>query len=128
MTEFSGATLPNSTTFRGSGGAEGGELHLAKPAAGSSLGGNVAIDVIFDTFRIFDSATGRGYVLDMREAQGQARLWHSESDLTLRAYAPGALPTPAIGRGTLAYLAEAPPSIVYSDGQRWRRMHDRSVV
>lgn len=121
-------TLPNGTLFRASGGPEGGELRLEKPHTGSSLGGDVVVDVLFNLLRIFDGANGRGFVLDLSNVEGQARLWHSQSDLRLRRYAPGELPSPSIGAGTLAYLREAEPCVVFSDGASWRRMHDRSPV
>lgn len=101
---------------------------MEKPQVGSSLGGDVIIDVLFDLLRIFDGANGRGFVLDLANVQGQARLWHSQSDLQLRPYAPGDLPSPSIGAGTLAFLHEADPCVVFSDGSSWRRMHDRSPV
>jgi len=68
-------TFANTVTFArgsgGSGGIEGGQIHLEKPASSTSLSSNVAIDVYGNLVRFFEeqvSATGRGYYLDLTYA------------------------------------------------------------
>lgn len=53
--------------FRGGiGGAEGGEIHLAKPASGTSLAGDIIVDVFGNNVRIFEEGgTYRGVVFDI---------------------------------------------------------------
>lgn len=51
-----------------SGVSEGGEIRLAKPASGSTLNGNVHIDVFENRLRIFESGSpNRGFYLDITE-------------------------------------------------------------
>jgi len=61
--------LPNSSVFKSSGGAsEGGELRLQKPTTGTTLIGDVVVDVAGDSFRIFDASTAKGFHIDMATA------------------------------------------------------------
>jgi len=51
------------------GGDEGGQLNLEKPATGTTLSGNVSIDVYQNKIRIFDSGgTARGAYIDLSAA------------------------------------------------------------
>ena len=51
------------------GGDEGGQLNLAKPATGTTLSGDVAIDIYQNKIRIFDSGgTARGAYIDLSAA------------------------------------------------------------
>ena len=60
MQTFSGGIAP-SVVFKGQSGAEGGELQLEKPVSSSSLAGNLIIDILGDTVRIFEGGgTFRG--------------------------------------------------------------------
>lgn len=50
----------------GSGGGEGGEVHLLKPPSGSSLSGDVAVDINTNSFRVFDTGgTNKGFNIDL---------------------------------------------------------------
>lgn len=72
--------LPNSTMFVGSGGTEGGELRLEKPASGSTLAGNVTIDVVTNSLRFFESGgTSRGASIDLTgcAASVGSQIYHS---------------------------------------------------
>ena len=51
---FSGG-INQGFVVKGTTGSEGGEFYLEKPASGSTLGGNLAVDLINDTFRIFEN-------------------------------------------------------------------------
>ena len=55
MQTFSGGISP-SVVIKGQGGAEGGEFQLEKPVSGSTLAGNLVIDVLGDSVRIFEGA------------------------------------------------------------------------
>ena len=60
MQTFSGGISP-SVVIKGQSGAEGGELQLEKPVSSSSLAGNLVIDILGDTVRIFEGGgTYRG--------------------------------------------------------------------
>lgn len=51
------------------GGDEGGQINLAKPATGTTLSGNVAIDIYQDKIRIFDAGgSNRGAYIDLSTA------------------------------------------------------------
>jgi hypothetical protein len=51
------------------GGDEGGQINLAKPATGTTLSGNVAIDIYQNKIRIFDSGgSARGAYIDLSAA------------------------------------------------------------
>ena len=59
-------------------GNEGGEINLAKPTSGTSLAGQVTIDVIGNLLRIFDSGgSARGAALDLTAQQTGvgSRIW-----------------------------------------------------
>ena len=57
---FGGGISPG-VVFKAQGAAEGGELHLEKPASGSSLAGNAIFDIAGDTVRFFENGgTYRG--------------------------------------------------------------------
>jgi len=59
-------------------GNEGGEINLAKPASGTSLAGQVTIDVFGNLLRIFDSGgSARGAALDLTAQQTGvgSRIW-----------------------------------------------------
>lgn len=69
--------------LRNSGGAdEGGELVLQKPVTGSTLSGNIGIDLYKDQLRIFDSGTGNGFHIDMKTgaASVATKIWHDAND------------------------------------------------
>lgn len=69
--------------IRASGGSEGGELRLEKPATGTTLSGNVVVDIAQDRIRFFDSAgTNKGFYLDFTTgaATAMSKIWHSEND------------------------------------------------
>jgi hypothetical protein len=52
--------------FLGAGGAEGGEFRLEKPASGSTFSGDIAVDLVNDLLRIFDTGgTSKGAKLDL---------------------------------------------------------------
>jgi hypothetical protein len=52
--------------FLAAGGAEGGELRLEKPASGSTFSGDIAVDLVNDLLRIFDTGgTSKGAHLDL---------------------------------------------------------------
>ena len=58
--------ISTGVVIKGSGGSEGGELHLEKPASGSTLAGNVLFDVNGDTVRFFEGGgTFRGAGLNL---------------------------------------------------------------
>ena len=60
MQTFSGGIAP-SVVIKGQSGAEGGEFQLEKPVSGSTLAGNLVVDVNGDTVRIFENGgTFRG--------------------------------------------------------------------
>ena len=61
-----GGGISSGVLIKGQGGLEGGELHLEKPASGSSLAGNVFIDSYADTIRILEGGgTFRGAYLNI---------------------------------------------------------------
>lgn len=65
--------------FTAQGGAEGGQISLAKPASGTTLAGDVTIDVLGDSLRIFESGgTSRGVYVSLPEAGAGAngKLYH----------------------------------------------------
>jgi hypothetical protein len=58
--------ISTGVVIKGSGGPEGGELHLEKPASGSTLAGNVLFDVNGDNVRFFEGGgTFRGAGLNI---------------------------------------------------------------
>ena len=58
--------LVNGSTFLAASGSEGGELRLQKPLSGSTLGGDLNVDLFNDTLRIFEGGgSNRGVVLDI---------------------------------------------------------------
>lgn len=62
------------------GGNEGGEIQLAKPPTGSTIAGDVTVDMANDNFRIFEGGGAyRGVFVDLTKTQGGAgsALWHS---------------------------------------------------
>ena len=64
------------------GGAEGGEVHLTK-GSGSTLSGDVAIDVSNQSVRFFENGgSSRGAYLDLTECFGGAvsKIWHNSND------------------------------------------------
>jgi hypothetical protein len=62
---FNGGISPG-VVIKGQGGLEGGELHLEKPASGSTLAGNVFIDSYADNIRILEGGgTFRGAYLNI---------------------------------------------------------------
>lgn len=66
MPKFVGPNLDINT---GPGGDEGGEIHLAAPTTGTTLSGNVNIDVYQNRLRIFESGgSNRGAYIDISAA------------------------------------------------------------
>lgn len=64
----------------GTTGSEGGQIDLAKPASGTTLTGNVAIDTAGDALRIFENGgTARGVFVNLSDAPGSVggELWHT---------------------------------------------------
>lgn len=62
---------------------EGGEMRLQKAASGSTLTGDLTIDLYQNQLRIYDSAgTNKGFYIDLATgAAGVAtKIWHSEND------------------------------------------------
>jgi hypothetical protein len=73
-------TVPSGILVVGQGGSEGGEIHLEKPVSGSTLSGNVRIDLINNTVRIFEGGgTARGLGVDLTGCAAGAGgvMWHS---------------------------------------------------
>ncbi len=69
--------------LRNAGGAdEGGELVLQKPVTGSTLSGNIAIDLYKDQLRIFDQGTSNGFHIDLKTGAASAatKIWHNAND------------------------------------------------
>lgn len=68
-------------TFAGGwGSTEGGEIHFKKPETGSSLTGDVIVDINTNKIRFFESVTGnRGAYIDITEcaASAASEIWHS---------------------------------------------------
>lgn len=71
-------------TVQAQGGPEGGEIQLAKPATGSSLAGNIIIDVNRNNWRVFENGGSfRGISVDLTGvSSGQAQLLHSSVQRT----------------------------------------------
>jgi len=67
-------------------GPQGGRLFVEKPLTGSSMTGDLLIDLYGDTIRIADASTLDGFFLDMSEAGASitARIWHSNNVPTLK--------------------------------------------
>lgn len=66
MAKFLGSNLDINT---GPGGDEGGEFHLAAPTTGTTISGNVNIDVYQNKLRIFESGgSNRGAYIDLSAA------------------------------------------------------------
>lgn len=62
----------------GRSGAEGGEFHLARPASGTNLSANVAIDLNGDSLRIFENAAPfRGVFINLAAQGSQSSIWTS---------------------------------------------------
>lgn len=62
-------SLATITITAGSSGSEGGELHFLKPPSGSTLSGDVAIDINTNKVRIFETGgTNRGAFIDLTSA------------------------------------------------------------
>lgn len=68
------------------GGSEGGEIYLAKPATGSTLGADVVVDVYQDSLRIFEGASPfRGLTCNLTNCGTQSTIIHSSN---YTSYAP----------------------------------------
>lgn len=62
------------------GGTEGGELQLARPISGTSLSGDVSIDIESNFFRVFENGGAfRGFVVDITQCASQSVLLHSNN-------------------------------------------------
>ena len=75
--------IANATLFANGAGAEGGELRLEKPATGSTLVGNVIVDIFGDYVRIFDAGgTNKGARFSIVACENSAAttLWNSSND------------------------------------------------
>lgn len=69
--------------LRNAGGADqGGELVLQKPVTGSTLSGNIVIDLYKDQLRIFDQGTTNGFYIDLKTGAASAatKIWHNAND------------------------------------------------
>jgi hypothetical protein len=63
---FTGLQSIPSLLMRASGGTEGGQIDLEKPASGTTLSGNIGLDVLGDSVRLFDNGgTARGVQFHM---------------------------------------------------------------
>ena len=63
-------TFSSTPTFSASSSTEGGQINLGKPS-GSSLSGDVAIDILTNTLRIFEGGgTNRGIQIDLSNTRG----------------------------------------------------------
>lgn len=63
--------------------SEGGEVRLEKPASGSTLTGNLTVDLYNDQLRFFDSGgTGKGFYIDLSlgAASAATKIWHDAND------------------------------------------------
>jgi hypothetical protein len=61
--------------FLGAGGSEGGEFRLEKPASGSTLAGDVVVDVVNDVLRIFENGSPfKGAFLDLAAQASQSKI------------------------------------------------------
>ncbi len=79
-------------------GSEGGEFYLAKPASGTTLVGDVGVDVSGDNLRFWDGGSARGWYLPLREKS-------SISNVIDRANHVGTMPASALsGAATLSGL------------------------
>jgi hypothetical protein len=75
-----GTITANYLSINAQGGAEGGEMVLARPVSSTSLAGNVIIDVNGNTLRIFEGAGSfRGAILDITGCASQSVLLHSSN-------------------------------------------------
>lgn len=75
--------LVSGVLLRKSAGTEGGDLRLEKPDTGSTLVGNLVIDLLGDKLRIFDSAgTNKGFFIDLPTGAASAatKIWHGAND------------------------------------------------
>lgn len=82
---FDGGVYPF-FTVAAQGGVEGGEFYLAKPASGTSLAGDVALDIAENKFRVYENGgTYRGVYVDLGAQGSQSRLL-TETDQTIKAW------------------------------------------
>jgi hypothetical protein len=76
------ARLDQAPVFAGgAGGSEGGEIWLKKPPSGTSIAGDVAVDIAGNLFRIFEGGGGyRGAYIDLTACGSMSKLWHNTND------------------------------------------------
>lgn len=68
-------TAPNATLFAKGAASEGGELQLEKPTSGSTLAGNLVIDLYGNILRIFENGGAyRGLSFDISGAASQSQI------------------------------------------------------
>ena len=75
----------NALLVRNGGGVEGGQINLERPLSGSTIVGNLGIDISSNSFRIFDiGGTNKGFNIDMSlgAASAATKLWHDANDGT----------------------------------------------
>lgn len=101
--QISGLTLRSTN----SAGSEGGEMYLARPASGTSLAGDVTIDISANNLRIFEGGgTSRGVGLDLTGCASSAGsiLLHSGN---YNSYAPTLGGTGATGTWSISITGNA---------------------
>ncbi|MCL2874788.1 MAG: hypothetical protein FWF12_00540 [Betaproteobacteria bacterium] len=74
--------LANGATVRAATGANGGQIVLAKGSTGTSLVGNLAIELNGDSLRIFDAGTGNGFSFNVAAGAANAatKIWNESND------------------------------------------------
>jgi hypothetical protein len=73
-----GSATADYLSINAQGGAEGGEISLAKPPSASTLAGNVIIDIQTNSLRIFEAGGSfRGVFCDITGCASQSTLLHS---------------------------------------------------
>lgn len=66
-------TVPAGFLVQKQGGAEGGEMYLEGPASGTTISGNVVLDVASNQFRVFElGGTNRGATIDLTACAASA--------------------------------------------------------
>jgi hypothetical protein len=65
--------LPSTTTFKAEGGNEGGQFQLEKPTVGSTLDGDIVVDINNNIFRVYEGeGQTRGVYLDLSKCTESA--------------------------------------------------------
>lgn len=105
-------------TVRAQGGAEGGEIKLAK-AATSTLAGDVIIDTANNSLRIYENGGAfRGVSFDFTQCGAQSGLWHGgnfEPSTKMNVSNPASQGTLTLNNGGVSLVSGSSNPYIYTD-------------